>query len=81
MLRHKHGTCGGDSRGEERRAVHQGAVVVVVHQVVHLGGVVAHLGPEGDLDFDGVAGVVEVDDVNVKHEHGRRRDDVTWMEH
>lgn len=72
---------GGDSRGEEWRAVHQGAVVVVVDEVVHLGGHVTRLGSVGDLDADCVVGVVEVDDVDVKHQHSRRGDDVTWTDH
>lgn len=61
--------CLGHSRGEEQRAVHQGAVVVVPDEVVHLGGVVAHLGSVGDVDAHGVIGVVEVDDMNVEHKH------------
>lgn len=61
--------CLGDSRGEEQRAVHQGAVVVVADKVVHLGGLITHLGSVGDLDVQGVVGVVEVDDVKVEHEH------------
>lgn len=58
-----------DSRGEERRSVHQGAVVVVADEVVQLGGVIAGLGPVGDLHLDGVAGVVEVDDQDVEDQH------------
>lgn len=58
-----------DSRGEEQRAVHQGAVVVVADQVVHLGGLITQFGSVGDLDVQGVVGVVEVDDVKVEHEH------------
>lgn len=72
--------CLGDSRGEERRAVHQRAVVVVAYKVVHTGGLVTHLGSVSDLDLHCVIGVVEVDDMNVKHQHSRRRDDVTWTE-
>lgn len=73
--------CLGDSRGEERCAVHQGAVVVVVDEVVQPGGLVTHFGFVGDLDVHFVVGVVEVDDVNVKHQHSRRGDDVTWTDH
>lgn len=61
--------CLGDSRGEEWRAIHQGAVVVVVDEVVLPGGLVTHFGFVGDLDFYRVVGVVEVDNVNVKHQH------------
>ena len=70
-----------DSRGEEQRAVHQRAVVVVADEVVLRRGVVAHLGFVGDLDGHRVVGVVEVDDVDVKDEDGRGRDDVTWKDH
>lgn len=73
--------CLGDSRGEERCAVDQGAVVVVVDEVVLPSGLVTHFGSVGDLDVHFVFGVVEVDDVNVKHQHGRRGDDVTWKDH
>lgn len=62
--------CFCDSRGEERRAVHQRAVVVVADQVVLLGGLVTRLGPVGGPDVHGIVGVVKVDDVNVKDEHG-----------
>lgn len=61
--------CLCDSRGEEQRAVHQRAVVVVAHEVVHLRGVVTRLGPVGGPDVHRIAGVVEVDDVNLKDEH------------
>lgn len=71
----------GDLRGEERRAVHQRAVVVVADEVVHIGGVVAQLGFVEDLDLHGVVGVVEVDDVDVEHQHSGRGDDVTWTKH
>lgn len=57
------------SRGEEQRAVHQRAVVVIADQVVHLGGLVTQFGPVGGLDVHAVVGVVEVDDVNVEDEH------------
>lgn len=59
-----------DSRGEEQSAVHQGAVVVVADEVVHLRGLVTRLRSVGDVDVHCVVGVVEVDDVNVKHHHG-----------
>lgn len=68
-----------DSRGEEQRAVHQRAVVVVADEVVHLGGLITRLGPVGGPDVHGIVGVVEVDDVNVKDEHSRWWDDVTWV--
>ncbi len=70
FIRVKNTACVGDSRGEERRAVHQGAVVVVVDEVVHPSGFVTRLGSVGDLDVHCVVGVVEVDNLNVKHQHG-----------
>lgn len=69
-----------NSRGEERRPVHQGAVVVVADEVVHFGGVVADVGSVGDLHLDGVAGVVEVNDVDVEDQHRRWRNDITWCQ-
>lgn len=54
---------------------------MVADEVVHLCGVVAQLGFVEDLDVHGVVGVVEVDDVDVEHQHSRRGDDVTWTEH
>lgn len=71
----------GDSRGKEQRAVHEGAVVVIVDEVVHFCGVITHFGSVGDLDGHRVVGIVEVDHVDVKDEHGRRRDHVTWADH
>lgn len=61
--------CFWDSRGEEQRAVHQRAVVVVADEVVLVGGPVAWLRPVGGPDVHCIVGVVEVDDVNVKDEH------------
>lgn len=54
---------------------------MVVDEVVHLGGVVAELRFVEDLDVHGVVGVVEVDDVDVEHQHSGGGDDVTWTEH
>lgn len=73
--------CLSDSRGKERRAVHQGAVVVVADEVVLRGGLLTRLWFVGDLDVHGVAGVVEVDDVDVKHQYSGRRDDASWTDH
>lgn len=67
-----------NSRGEERRPVHQGAVVVVADEVVQLGGFIAGFGPVGDPHVDGVTGVVEVNDEDVENQHRRRRNDITW---
>lgn len=68
-----------DPRGEELGAVQQRAVVVVANEVPRLGGLVAGLGGPGQgLDFHGVLGVMEVDDVDVKYQHSRARDLVSW---
>lgn len=70
-----------DPRGKEQRAVHEGAVVVVADEVVRFCGLVTHVGSVDDLDSHRVVGVVEVDDVDVKDEHSRRRDHITWLDH
>lgn len=70
----------GDSRGKERRAVHQGAVVVVADEVVRRRGFVTRCGFVCDGDAHCVVGVVEVDDVNVEHKHSRTGDDITWRD-
>lgn len=49
-------------------------------EVVHCGGLVTHLGFVDDLDVHGIVGVVEVNDVDVKDEHSRRGDDVSWTD-
>lgn len=67
----------GDSRGEQQGAVHEGAVVMVVDEVVHLAGLVAVLRLRDDLDGDVVLGVVEVNDVHVKDQYGRAGDVLT----
>ena len=64
----------GDLRGEQQGAVHEGAVVVVVDEVVGVAGLVANLWLGDDLHGDVVLGVVEVDDVHVKDQHGRAGD-------
>lgn len=65
------------SRGVEQGAVHQGAVVTVLDQVVHLTGQVALLGLAGHLDLNEVFRVVEVDNVDVEDQDGRARDEVS----
>ena len=55
-------------------AVHQRGVVVVLDEVSVLGDLLTHLGLVGDGHRGGVRGVVEVDDVDVKHQHRRARD-------
>lgn len=62
--------CSGHTRGEEAGAIQQGAVVVVADKVAVAGGDIAALGPEHGLDLHRVLRVVEVDDVDIKDEHG-----------
>lgn len=42
---------------------------MVADEVIHLSGLVTWLRPVGGVDVHGVVGVVEINDVNVKHEH------------
>lgn len=67
----------GLSRGVQQGAVHQGAVVAVLDQVVSLAGVAALLRPVGNLDLHGVFGVVEINDVDVKDENGRAGNEIS----
>lgn len=67
----------GLSRGVQQGAVHQGAVVSVLDQIVSLAGVAALLRLVGNLDLHGVFGVVEIDDVNVKDENGRAGNEIS----
>lgn len=62
------------SRGVDRRAVHQGGVVVVLDKVALLALPSALLGLVRDGDVSAVGRVVEVDDVHVEHQHGRAGD-------
>lgn len=61
--------CGGCSRGADDGAVHEGGVVVVLHQVAFLTPLVTGLGPEGGGDLHRVRGVVEVHHGDVEHQH------------
>lgn len=70
-----------DPRGEQLGAIQKRAVVVVANKVPELGGLglIAGLGrPEQSLDFHRIRRVVEVDDVDVKDEHSRAWDLVSW---
>lgn len=66
----------GRSRGVQQGAVHQGAVVAILNQVVRLTGGVAFLRLVGNFNVHRVFGVVEVDDVNVEDEHSGAGDEV-----
>ena len=65
-------------RGKQQGPIHEGAVVVVVDEVVRIAGLVAILWLVDDLHSDVVLGVVEVDDVHVKDQHGRAGNVLTW---
>jgi len=54
---------------------------MVVDEVVFLASLVAGLGLGDDLDGDVVLGVVEVNDVHVKDQHGRAGDVLTCRNH
>lgn len=66
----------GSSRGVEQCAVHQGAIVTILNQVVGFTGFTAVLRLVGHFNLDRVFRVVEVNDVNVKDQHSRSRDEV-----
>ena len=53
---------------------------MVVDEVVGVAGLVANLWLGDDLHGDVVLGVVEVDDVHVKDQHGRAWDVLAWRE-
>lgn len=67
----------GLSRGVQQGAVHQGAVVSILDQIVGFAGVAALWRLVGDADLHGVFRVVEVNDVNVKDQNGRAGDEVS----
>lgn len=67
----------GLSRGVQQGAVHQGAVVSVLDQIVSLAGVTALLRLVGNPDLHGVFGVVEINDVDVKDEDGRAGNEIS----
>ncbi len=66
----------GRSRGVQQGAVHQGAIVTILNQIVSFAGRAAFLRLVGNFNLDLVFGVVEINDVNVKDEHSRARNEV-----
>lgn len=68
----------GGSRGVQQGAVHQGAIVTIVNQIIGFTDRAALRGLVGHFDLDRVFGVVEVNDVNVKDQNGRARDEVSY---
>jgi len=69
---------GGGSRGVQQGAVHQGAIVTILNPIVHLTRPFAVPRLVGHFDIDRVFGVVEIDDVNVKDQHGRARNEFSY---
>lgn len=67
----------GRSRGVQQGAVHQGAIVTVLNQVVSVTGHAAFPRLVGDFNLDCVFGVVEINDVNVKDQNSRARNEIS----
>lgn len=70
----------GRSRGVQQGAIHQGAVVTVLNQVIGFTGYAALLRLVGNFNLHWVFWVVEIDNVNVKDQHSRARDEVIYSE-
>ena len=68
----------GCSRGVQQGAVHQGAIITIVYQVVRFTGPFAFLRLVGNFNIDRVLWVVEIDDVNVEDQHSRGRNEVSY---
>lgn len=68
----------GRSRGVQQGAVHQGAIITISDQVVSFTGPSAFLRLVGNFNLDRIFGVVEVNDVNVKDQHSRARNEVSY---
>lgn len=68
----------GRSRGVQQGAVHQGAIVAVLNQIVSFTSHVTLLRLMGNFDIDWIFWVVEINDVNVKDEHSRSRNEVSY---
>lgn len=73
------GECSGAcSRGVQQGSVHQGTIIAILDQIVHFAGHVAVLRLVGSRDTDGVFGVVEINDLNVKDQHSRAGNEVLY---
>lgn len=68
----------GRSRGVQKCPVQQGAVVAIVNQIVGLAGHITFLRLVGDSDLDRIFGVVEVNHVDIKDQHSRARNEVSY---
>lgn len=68
----------GGSRGVQQGAVHQGAIVTILNQIVSFTGHAALLRLVGNFNLDLVFGVVEINDMNVKDQHSRARNEVSY---
>lgn len=69
---------GGRSRGVEQGTVHQGAVVTILNVIVRVTGHAAFLRLVGHFNLDWVVGVVKINDVNVKDQHSRAGNELSW---
>lgn len=69
---------GGRSRGIQQGAFHQGAIITIMNQIVGFTGHAALLRFVGSFNLDWVFGVVEINDMNVKDEHSRARNEVSY---
>lgn len=67
----------GRSRGVQQGAVHQGAIITILDQIVSFADLAALLGFVGRCNLDWVFGVVEINDVNVEDQHSRARNEVS----
>ena len=63
----------GRSRGVQQGAVHQGAIISIVDQIVGCALLAAFLGLVDNFNLDRVLGVVEINDMNVKDQHSGAR--------
>lgn len=68
----------GRSRGVQQGAVHQGAIITILNQIVSFTGHAALLRLVDNFNLDLVFGVVEINDMNVKDQHSRARDEVSY---
>ena len=70
----------GHSRGVEEGAIHQGAIVAVLNQIISLTSHDAFLWLVKDLSCNSIFGVVEIDYMDVKHQHCRARNELSYNE-
>lgn len=68
----------GCSRGVQQGAIHQGTIISIQNQVVSFTGHFAVVRLVGNFDVDRVFRVVEINDVNVKDQNSRARNEVSY---